>query len=77
MFNQNASRKEKVYEKKQRMMLKIGWMAILVSAGLFILVRNAVAETGTSAKAVPCINMHLSFIYMPLLYQSLNNMGGK
>ena len=43
--------------------LAIVWMAMLVSAGLLILVGNAVAGAGTSAKAVPCIDMHFSICH--------------
>jgi hypothetical protein len=45
-------------------------MALLVSAGLLILVGNAVADVGTFTKAVSCIDMHLSICH----YNS-HNMG--
>ena len=43
----------------KKKLVSIILVAMLVSAGLFIFVGNAVAEIGTHAKAVPCVEANI------------------
>ncbi len=57
----------------KKKLVSIILVAMLVSAGLFIFVGNAVAEIGTHAKAVPCVEANIqSMSNTPIISLSSN-----